>query len=361
MEKHLVRSGWLVCTALLLLGVLLLLAGNGATIAEVLQERVLQCLQILVPSLFACMVAANLMQESGSAAVLGQCLRRPARRLGWSSALAGIFLISQLAGYPVGALLLRELQQSGQISRSDTQRMACVCFGGGPSFAVGLTGAQVFGSAKIGWYLWGCCLAANLCAALCIRPKAVQESCHHAMPRVQWTPKILTDSVSRAMASLWGICGIVLLFGVLTWLLQRLGMTTLLCTVFGRFGIPSHQTRLALAAVLDVTQLPALCRSGLSYAAALPIAAGLLSFGGICVLMQCSALGGRGVSFGMLLCVRGFAGILAAGFSMLMLPAICENSADMVFSVQSNSVSAFAPLPAVLIFLSGFPLLLKKD
>ncbi|MCQ2434775.1 MAG: hypothetical protein MJ062_06020 [Oscillospiraceae bacterium] len=350
---------WTAILPLVLLGLLFLLANSGREIAAILQSRVELCLEMLIPSLFACMAAANLFQQSGAAEVLGGRLCRLFR---WSAPLTGVFLLSQLAGYPVGAVLLRKLCADGKLSLQTAKRMSAVCFGSGPSFAVGLTGAQLFGSAAVGWGLWLCCLLANLCAVLVLYPN--ENSRTEVPPKnivCRLDAEILTASVSDTMRSLYGICGIVLLFGIVEWLLDAGGILHLFGNVCACVGIPPHQSTAFCAALLDVTQFVRFCRSGVSAWAAVPCAAGLLSFGGVCVLMQCKAVGGEIVSVGKLFLTRFFVGILAAGFSAVLL-LICDNTiAVSTFSVPTRAFSVASPLPSLLIFFTGFPLILKKD
>ena len=80
---------------------------------------------------------------SGSGA--WQALARPLRR--FSTALFGLpesyfalFLLSQFAGYPVGASMLCTLTKQGVLSKEDASRLLCVCYGGGPAFLLGLLG-----------------------------------------------------------------------------------------------------------------------------------------------------------------------------------------------------------------------------
>ena len=92
-------------------------------------------------SLYAMMILSQLFLESGA----WQALARPLRR--FSTALFGLpesyfalFLLSQFAGYPVGASMLCTLTKQGVLSKEDASRLLCVCYGGGPAFLLGLLG-----------------------------------------------------------------------------------------------------------------------------------------------------------------------------------------------------------------------------
>lgn len=342
-----------------LISLLLILAGNGVEITVLLRNRVILCLHTLVPSLFACMVLANILMQSGTATYLGRLL--PVRTFGKNVTLKGIFVLSQLAGYPVGTVLLRQLSENGGISDADARRLSAVCYGSGPAFAVGLVGTQVFGSAKIGWLLMFCTIAANLCLATMISPKYSLAQNEKDVTACESVPKVLAESVAETMRGLWGICGIVLMFGVVTWLLERFGILMMCGKIMSICGFSELAIREFLVAFLDVTQLPAFCQCGIAADVAIPISSFLLTFGGVCVLLQCAALGTDRLSMGKMFLCRIFAGILSAGFARILLPLMLKTQAVSVFSPNTKVSETGSVLPGLLIFFIGFPLLLKKD
>lgn len=349
-------SAILSCMLLLALA---MLAGHAQEITGILAERIMLCLQTLIPSLFGCMAMADLLTASGAAQWLGKCLSPLGRLLRMPPDVFGIFLIAQLAGYPAGALLLRRAVSGGQLSDADAARLTPVCFGCGPAFAVGMTGGLLFGSAAVGWCMLLACVAANLLLALTVRVHA--ENMPAAMSRVQLRAADVTGAVSAAMKSLAQICGMVLLFGILLHMLDVLGCTALLVRLLQRTGLSGVTVRALIAVLCDITQLSGLCRCGLPLQILLPLTAGLLSFGGICVHWQCLALGTAGLSPLRLICMRLAAGCLSALIMRIMLPLIPIPDAAAVFSAHYVPTQTGSPLPALLIFCTGFPFLLKKD
>ena len=335
---------------LLLLLLMGLLAGHAGAVAAVLADRVNFCLQSLVPSLFGCMALANLLRRTGAGDLLGTV---PARLMRIPASAAGIFLLSQIAGYPVGAMLLRQRADAGEISQADAARLSCVCFGGGPAFAAGFAGAGLLGSVRAGWLLLAACILANTVLAVPILHSMRAAAPVFPVPvRVQISPAHITGAVSDAMRALVQICGMVLLFGtVLTLSLDALP------------ALPAPM-RALLAACTDVTQLGAVTRCGLPYGILLPLCAALLSFGGICVHWQCLALGTSALRAGILLMMRLAAAILAALIMRAMLPLlpVPETAAVMQCGNLRTSVSqSGSVLPGLLIFCTGFPFLIKKD
>ena len=139
MTAHLFRLRWY--TVFFLLGLLVLCTCFAGQIQAELQTAVNRCLTVIIPSLYAMMILSQLFLESGA----WQALARPLRR--FSTALFGLpesyfalLLLSQFAGYPVGASMLCTLTKQGVLSKEDASRLLCVCYGGGPAFLLGLLG-----------------------------------------------------------------------------------------------------------------------------------------------------------------------------------------------------------------------------
>lgn len=345
---------------LLLLGAMALLAGHADVFAEMLRGRIVLCLQTLIPSLFGCMALAAVLTDSGAAAALGRRLLVPARLLRLSPELLTVFLVAQIAGYPVGTSLLRQMHAQGRLSAEAVTVYSGICFGGGPAFLVGLAGKQLFGSAAAGWLMLGACCIANFVLLLCFRPKT-EAAAEPKTPDVRISAECITGAVSRTVRSLAGICGMVLLFGILMQLCDLLGVTALLMRLGGLCKIPSQTTRALLAASMDVTGLQGIFYCGLPYRLLLALSAALLSFGGICVQWQCIALGGGLVHGGRLLRMRLFAAVLTFLLTFFAAGLIMLPEAESVFAARSAVSESGSLLPGFMIFCTGFPFLLKKD
>lgn len=359
MTQTTVRFPVRAAAACLLLILFFLLAMHSAETAAVTAERLHLCLETLIPSLFGCMAAANLLTDSGAAAWLGFRMRIFARLLKIPPELLTVFLVSQIAGYPVGTLLLCRMTAANRLPKDTAGRFACVCFGGGPAFLVGFAGSRLFGSAAVGWMMLTGCVLSNL-LLLMLTPKPLQ-SAETAVPTVRLTADALPKAVSGAMRSLAAISGMVLLFGICTLLCDLTGITGILIRIGGWIGLSPQTVRAMLAACADVTQLHRIFACGFSFRMLAALSAALLSFGGICVHLQCTALSGGIVRLRRLLLTR----LAAACITFLIIYVLSD-----VFDL-SETVAAFAhpaalshsgsPLPAILIFCTGFPFLIKKD
>lgn len=94
---------------------------------------VTDCLEVIVPSLFAFSVLAAYLQRSGLYRTALRPLTFPlSKLLRIDEELCAVFVLANIGGYPVGASLLAELVRRGALSEKNAARMLCCCFGSGP-------------------------------------------------------------------------------------------------------------------------------------------------------------------------------------------------------------------------------------
>ncbi len=341
-----------VCLALLIL-----LATSSADVAAILYQRFTYCMEHLIPSLFACMMICEMLVSLGGL----EQLQRLMCHIGINGALVGIYLFSQIGGYPIGVLLLRDMVNRERITVTQAQKYAAVCFGAGPSFLVGIAGVQLLGSAVTGWLLFLCCTIANtIVAVVWLRDAWRHTIALSDMPSTGF-PSALVHSAQRTLESLWRITATVLLFGVICFVGEALGIVDVLKCAGACMEIPFAVTKAIFYTICDVTNIAALCNVGISYENLLIILSAAFSFGGLCVHCQCIALSGGWLSFRKLLAVRAMTAMLASVICCLALPLFPQPATLDVFSNQVVVSKTGSLLPAFLIFCTGFPIFLKKD
>lgn len=219
MTAHLFRLRWY--TVFFLLGLLVLCTCFAGQIQAELQTAVNRCLTVIIPSLYAMMILSQLFLESGA----WQALARPLRR--FSTALFGLpesyfalFLLSQFAGYPVGASMLCTLTKQGVLSKEDASRLLCVCYGGGPAFLLGLLGTV---SCRRTCFLliFSANLFANLLLCfLLFHRKPISPPVNGNNAIAPFSTQMLTFAVTSAGRTLLKLCGMILCFAALTGIFQ---------------------------------------------------------------------------------------------------------------------------------------------
>ena len=320
----------------LLVGLALL----GATLAlllypqpamEAARSGLRLCGDVIIPSLFPFFVLSSLVVELGLASCLGRLvegLMRPLFRV--SGACASAVVLGFVGGYPVGAKTAIALYQSGQCTRAEAQRLLAFCNNSGPAFILGVVGAGVFASSRVGVLL---CLAhagASLCVGVLFRFYRGGEEGRAGgrAPRPRFHTGRLTaaftGSVKNAFLSTLNICAFVVFFTVVIQLLIRSGLLPglagLLGTLLAPFGLtPEWAQRLLTGALELSTGVTTLMGDG-SLSGRLVAAAFMLGWAGISVHCQVlSFLGGSGLSAGTYLAGKLLHGGLSALFTAALV------------------------------------------
>lgn len=272
MKRYVAPLGWA-------LGMLVLILDGKTAIAGAAEGLAL-CIGTLIPSLFPFFVLSAMLTGSLSG--------------------GGLLLAGILGGYPVGAGNVARAYRAGQISKDDAQRMAVLCNCAGPSFLFGVLG-PVLGGIQDSFLLWG----VYLCSVLLLWflfSKNKKTKLNHSPVRLQ---QALWSSL-RAMA---GVCGWVLLFRVLLavldrwvlWLLPDWGQVV----VYGILELSNGC--LALTAL----------EPGLRFV----LAAGMLGFGGFCVMLQTASVT-EGLSLGLYFPGKLFQGAVCMLLSSILRPGV---------------------------------------
>lgn len=245
-------------------------------VRQEMADTIVRCLTILIPSMYAMMIVAQLLIRTQLWEWFGKPFRWIARTVfHLPETVYALFLFSQFAGYPVGASMLRTLTIEGKLSRSSAEKLLCVCYGGGPAFLLGLLGNGC--TRYIFWVIFLAQIAANhvVCFFLFRRspcPSVVETSTY-----TPFSAAVLVESVVSAGTSLLQLCAIMLCFSIFSTVPDALGLYDHLPSAY----VPLFQS------VLEVSNL---VQVSLSCPERYLAFTGLLSFGGCCVLLQIRAV-----------------------------------------------------------------------
>lgn len=312
------------------------------------------CLEVVIPALFAFTVLAVYLQRSGLYRIALRPLTLPlSKLLRLPEELCAVFLLSNIGGYPVGARLLTGLVKSGRLDRRDASRLMCCCYGSGPSFVIGTAGLQVFGSAAAGGVIFAACFSASLLTAIvvCRAGKPIQLSGSETCADLSADCFIASiDSGARVM---YTVCTMSVAFAAVTAVLNVFGVTGLAGWLLGGLGLGDNSERL-LPALLEVTRVRELVPGGISAS----LCAAALSFGGVCVLLQVTALTGGQFSLRPLLISRVPAALVSG---LLAVPAGKFAAAAEAYSANTEPVgrmfSVNAGLSVCVLIMAGILIL----
>ena len=271
--------------------------------------------ELLVPSLLPYFAAAGLLTRLGVVEAAGRRLVPVGKKLlGVDAAGCGIFLLGLSGGYPLGAAAVADAFRSGQLRREEAEDLLGFCDNTGPAFAVGALGLGVFRSAAIGLTLWGvhalCALLLGICRRRGVRRNGVSQ---RKAPLLSFS-EALTGSLSAAVTALLSIGGYVVFFSALLAVGEAFGFPDAPAARCAEaVGLPPEFFRAMLIGSLELSSgvgaMAVLPRN----AAALVLAAFLLSWGGLCVHFQAAAVtAGTGLRLGRRLRGKLLHGLLSA-------------------------------------------------
>ena len=310
---------------------MLILILDSRTALSAAAEGIRLCLWTVIPSLFPFFVLSGLLVSAlmGSQIPL---LCPLGNLLGIPKGAESLLISGFLGGYPVGAKAIRDAWKSGSVSRDDAARMLTFCSNAGPAFLFGMA-APLFPDKHTGWVLWFIQITSALLTGLWFR-KEPEADAHPLSGKSLSVP----EALEQALRVTAGVCGWIILFRIICSFAEKWILFFL--PEWGRSIIVGF---LELANGCTYLQIPD------SQELRFVICNTMLSFGGICVLMQTASVIGslplkwylKGkitqmiISMGLAcLYLRfGWAVLPAAAGVLFLFPAVCKKEVD------------FSPLP----------------
>lgn len=298
--------------------------------------------QSVIPSLFIFTAISLFIIKSGAGQVLGKLISPVTRPLLELDAdQSTVFLISMVAGYPVGAKLLNSLYIDGKISRSKALKMLTFSTNAGPAFIIITVGDGFFNSRSDGVRLIVCHLLATLILAVAVRFLPDQLFSQDTKSKKQ----TLLISQRSALSDIFVLS------------VLEAGKTMLNVTIFIVFfaGLTGGFSALELANTNRLTSLFEVT-AGLSNLtrSQLPFAAFLLGFGGISVIFQViSSAENLQPKFTILLLFRLLHGGLSFVIAMIFEAVLPRDLMTGTFNIQPDTAavhtSPFAALSLLLL------------
>ena len=307
---------------------------NPAVTADSVGQAVGCCIEVMIPSLFAFTILSVYLQSSGLYRIALKPLTAPLSRiLGIDSELCAVFVLSMTGGFPVGAKLIHNLRTQGRLSEEDSARMMCFCYGSGPSFIIGIAGVRVFSSAAVGGVIFAACVLSSLVMAVIICRRGEKITLAPAKIGYDLSGSCFIDSVSGAARVMFTVCAMICGFAVVSALFDICGILRLAERFFGLFM--GDNSAAVLPSVLEISRIIAIKPS----VSAVALCAGLLSFGGVCVVMQISAVYGEGFPMKRFILWRITAALMSAVFS---LPAVFLEQPSAAVSADFAAAEPFS-------------------
>jgi hypothetical protein len=278
---------------------------QGATTA------IYNCIEVIIPSMYGLMILSEIFIRSNLYKIF------PGN--------SGLFLVSLIAGYPVAIKLLADLHSGNLIGKSKFNKMSLYCYAGSPTYIAGCVSWQLYENRNLTLFIFLCVLFSNLTIAgltLFFRePKAISVLNANAnsgvkkkskFKNINFNSNIIVESVISAAKALLKICAMLIA-----------------CAIFWQL---IGNNNYIIAGLYDISNIIYFPKMNYNL---LPIITALVSFGGLCVILQLIALTGGKINLLLFVPVRIAGAVLAFLYCKLLSPFLLDESLlPMAKSVQ---------------------------
>lgn len=326
--------------------------------ADAVRTAVNNCLNVIIPSLFAMTVLSGMMIKSNIYKITGRPFSLPARYIfRISPDMMTIFFISCIAGYPVGASLIAAAREQNALTEEEAERLLCWCFGAGPAFIYGAVGSGVFGSTAVGNTIFISCIAANIIIGLILSFGRKIPHKSSEKPRVSFSAQMFCECVAEGGKSILKMCAVIIFLSAVLSVPDTLGITAKLSSCIGKAvhadpGIVYSVLRSAA----EVSNIACMKADSFEY---IPIAAAVVSFGGISVFMQISSVCGKYVRIGKMIAARCAAAVISYVICDFLYVRLYREEAVSVMA-QVNDIRYNSPIPTIFLLIMTILLLFQK-
>lgn len=336
---------------LLIFCALLILFTDIGTAAA--KEAVGRCLNIIIPSLFVFMAVSSIIVKSGAYRILSipfYPLAKYVFKIPYE--LFSVMFISNIAGFSVGASMLTQLVRDKKITAKTASVMQCYCYGGGPSFSLGVIGMVIFNDKLTGLIIFLSSVLANLTIALILNRvyniKALSEK-----EKAGFSASDFIECIESSGRSMLMICALIITFAVALEIL-----TIPLSSVLEHMGVYlSEDAAVLIRSVMEISSVSALKNGSLVY---LPIISAIFCYGGICILVQVICTVRNSYSLSLFFITRLPCAMLAFLYSKGLVYLFADKIKECMAYEQNVVVNLNNFLPSFCLILMIFSLTFSK-
>lgn len=341
----------------LLILTMLTLVMRPAQVTAAVRKSLYNCINAVIPSLFAMMALSQLMISSGAYRLLGRPFGIAARYLfRIPEDMLSVFFISVTAGYPIGASLTAQAYRDNALTREQAEDMLCWCFGAGPAFIFGTVGMGVFGSMRCGAVLFISCIAADILTGIVTAlGRPVPPKCGKGCD-IRFSADMPEKAVVSAGKAMFGMCTVILIVSALLAIPCESAAAAHIADAVGKLlGTDPYDMIVLMRSAAEISNISFLTGDERM----LPAAAAALSFGGISVLMQVRSVCG-GLRIGRMAVMRIFAAGSAYIICYLLNNIMTDAKTAAVNAGNDISIRHNPPILSVFLLIMTIFLLSQK-
>lgn len=330
----------------------------GKTVSEYVINAIKNCISVIIPSLFPFMAVSGLIISTGLYHKLGipfSLISRYVFRI--KPELFSIFLISSVGGYPIGAKLITELYKNGETDRHTAEKMLGYCYMGGPAFFVGVAGMKIYGSLTAGIVIFASIFTANILTMLFFSATSEIPPQNIKMNKLSFSIDKVTECINSAGKGIAGICSAIIFFASIIAVLDKSGIIDVLSKYISKISnISSDTCKIFIKSMLEIS-----CVSDApSDIRFMPIITAILSFGGLCIILQVEGILNSELSTDNFLFCRIITMILSYVCCKILILFFDISNYTQVYAVSGKLIRQNSPIPSLFLLIMTILLLSKN-
>lgn len=289
-------------TLILCLSIIILFVIDFESTGRYVYEGIYFTVKCIIPSLFPYMIITNVLIMTDSIKQLCTPIEWIMEKAGINSYSARVFICSVLCGAPIGAISIKRLYDSGDITKKEADVLLSSLPPAGAAFVILAVGAGILRSFYIGTIMWVFFCIYSFLYLLILMPR--KNSSRIRIDRSDDVGLIdaLNESLKKSTASIINVSSVIIFFYTVTHTISE---------IMNSSGI----NRVIVSIVCSLLEMGAGCKSVES----LPIlknevCAFALGFGGISILMQVKGEGHDNSSASTYLISKLISGIASSIF-----------------------------------------------
>lgn len=239
-------------------------------------EALKMCASVLIPSLLPFFIISSIIVKTGIAFDVSRKLSLPARLLfnvGGAGSLC--FVMGIVSGCPSGAVCIREMYTSGQISKNEAQRLLAFSNNCGPLFVIGAVGGGMLKSTYLGAALYIIHIVSAISVGIifkCISKNDSVSQGANFQKRVGFS-RAFSDAVRSSYETMLMVCTYTVAFAVII-------------AIMGKFPYFSY-----LSPIVEMTNgIKMISNLPVSIGAKFCLSSAAIGFSGIAVCMQVNSV-----------------------------------------------------------------------
>ena len=306
------------------------------------ENSIERCLGIIIPSMFVFMCITTFISMSGLHSLLGYPFKIIAEKVfHLPKEGVAVFLLSLISGYPAGIKLVSDCKG---IAAEQKRVLSYICCCGGPAFISGTAAQYLYPDSNAAMLMFIAIISANFITAF-LFTRSLPKPEKTKRKRIIIETRALIPAVRLASSAMVQMCVMITAFGGILGILRLSGGIQAITLPASRiFDMSAETVSAVIMSFLEISNIVTLpSQSEVLF----PVVTFLLSFGGVCVMMQIAALADKDLPIGRFIAVRLLTALEAGAISRLLVPLLELAPTDIPCSTDFQAVtptshSAFA-------------------